>query len=102
MKLSKSYQDGKKKVKLMSELEGVVGSTAYGLDTTNSEILIDVSDHRDIIFEAGQEAVDDPERYRHSVTARIAVLDTMGSVLRDSPDIDNANKILYQIRTQHG
>lgn len=64
------------------------------------EITLDVSDHRDRIFEVGELAVSDPEAFTTVFEHHRARLDDVATVLPDQPDRDRINQLIIDLRQE--
>lgn len=65
---------------------------------STGELTLDVSEHRDVLFAAGELAATNPDAFHAEFTELLAELDTITSVLPDDPDMDRINKFLVAAR----
>lgn len=67
---------------------------------TTGHLTVNVSEHRDRIFDAGELAVADPERFTTLFEQTRDRIEAAPSVLPDRPDQDHVNRTLINIRRQ--
>lgn len=65
---------------------------------TTGELTLDVSDHRDALFERGEQAVQDPGRFLDWATRQAATLEQIPSVLPEHPDRDRVDALVRTLR----
>lgn len=65
------------------------------------EIVIDVSDARDEIFEIGELAENNEEKFLEFIKRRVEYIDNLKSVLNDKPDRNSIEKWLINFRLDH-
>ena len=74
--------------------------TIQGLDLlTTGTLTLDMSDHRDAIFAAGDMAVRDPDEFATYIEKQIATLDATTSVLPEDTDYGVVDRLVYEIRS---
>lgn len=66
---------------------------------TTGSLTLDVSEHRDELFAAGELAECDPDAFCAAVAVRAARIDALRSVLPEHPDVDRVEKIVVAART---
>lgn len=68
---------------------------------TTGEVLVDVSDYRERIFEAGVAAEEDPEAYAALIRERATAIENAKSVLPNRPDRELVDNTLVRIRMEN-
>jgi predicted nucleotidyltransferase len=68
---------------------------------SSGELVLDVSDIRDEIFEVGELAVADPPGFRRLFDDRLAALDAVDSILPDEPDRTLVDDLVVTARLAH-
>lgn len=65
---------------------------------TTGTLVLDVSEHRDELFQAGEAAAANPDAFMRAVDAKLARLDGLVSVLPDAPDVDRVDEFVVRAR----
>lgn len=63
---------------------------------------VNVGDHRDELFEAGERAAANPQAFYDEIMNKLAEFDLIESVLPDTPDTEVINTLLIDIRWSRG